>query len=405
MAKRHLLRSKNRVRRLVGDAGEGRSRTVSRNRWQVQTNNGAHNGRSAGAATAAPDVQKTPATQAREQAVATGVAGPPSEAPDQLKRPEQTSELNPECPACGSAHRRILFEATDRLYRTTNKQFSVAECKECGLIRLEPQPTKEELAGYYPDQYWFTPDGTAGRLEEAYRRVVLRDHLAFVRQALANSDGAGYVLDAGCGNGLLLSLLRGWKILGLDFSAKALSVAWKNNGVPAVCADLSEAPLLPGSCPVVTMFHVLEHLPDPVRYLEAARELLTPGGRLVVQVPNASCWQFRLFGEKWNGIDVPRHLFDYRQRDVEKLLDFCGFEVTRRKHFSVRDNPAGMASSVAPGLDPMARRVRRIQESTGVRLLKDAVYFGLVLAALPFTIFEAACGRGSTIMIEARKKA
>jgi len=321
-----------------------------------------------------------------------------------VEEPEPESEVNRECPACGDAHSRLLFQATDRLYRTTDKVFQILECKECRLIRLEPRPTRKESTGYYPERYWFSPAGGLGRLEEAYRRLVLRDHISFVRQALANSDGDGYLLDVGCGNGLLLSLLPYQKILGLDLSAKALSIAWKQNGVPGACADLAEVPLRHGSCSVVTMLHVVEHLSNPIRYLETARDLLTPRGRLVVQVPNASCWQFMLFGQNWNGIDVPRHLFNYRQRDIENLLNYCGFEVTRRKHFSLRDSPAGMASSLAPGLDPMARRVRQLKENPVIRVLKNALYFGLVLAALPFTAIEAACGCGSTIMIEARKK-
>ena len=321
-----------------------------------------------------------------------------------VEEAETESEINRECPACGDSHTRLLFQATDRLYRTTGKVFQILECKQCRLIRLEPRPTRKESATYYPERYWFSPAGGLGRLEEAYRRLVLRDHISFVRQALASSDGDGYLVDVGCGNGLLLSLLPHQKILGLDLSSKALSIAWKQNGVPGACADLSEVPLRRGSCSVVTMFHIIEHLSNPVRYLEAARDLLTPRGRLVVQVPNASCWQFMLFGQNWNGIDVPRHLFNYRQRDLENLLTYCGFEVTRRKHFSLRDNPAGMASSLAPGLDPMARRVRRLKENRFMRWIKDAVYFGLVLGALPFTAIEAACGCGSTIMLEARKK-
>ena len=78
--------------------------------------------------------------------------------------------------------------------------------------------------------------------------------------------------------------------------------------------------------------------------------------------------------------------------------------VVRRKYFSLRDNPAGLASSVAPGLDPMARRVRRVAESAGARLAKDLAYLGLTAAALPFTLAEAAFGAGSTVMMEARKR-
>jgi hypothetical protein len=79
--------------------------------------------------------------------------------------------------------------------------------------------------------------------------------------------------------------------------------------------------------------------------------------------------------------------------------------VLRHKHFSLRDNPAGMATSIAPSLDPMARRVRGIQEGGRQRLLKDMAYLGLVAASVPVTLLEAACRAGSTIMVEARRKA
>jgi hypothetical protein len=143
------------------------------------------------------------------------------------------------------------------------------------------------------------------------------------------------------------------------------------------------------------MFHVLEHLFDPAMNLKSAHELLEPNGRLVVQVPNSSSWQFLLLGESWNGADVPRHLWNFRARDLEFLLDRCGFEVVRVKHFSLRDNPAGLATSIAPGLDPMVRRVRGEVETPGEHLVKDLVYFGLVMASLPFALLEAACRAGS----------
>lgn len=315
--------------------------------------------------------------------------------------------MNESCPACGDSAVRVLLRATDRLYRTTDRIFHVVECQKCRLIRLHPWPSVEELHCYYPDEYWFSPaQDAASRLEEKYRRFVLRDHLAFVMGAVRDASEDGIVLDVGCGGGLLLSLVQesGLRVLGLDNSPAAATAAWTSNRVRVVCGDLGNHPLRPGSCSVVTMFHVVEHLPDAASYLTAARDLLAPNGRLVIQVPNASCWQFLLLGAHWNGIDVPRHLVNYRERDLQNLLERCGFEVVRRKQFSLRDNPAGLASSLAPDLDPMARRVRKIFESTPAKLAKDAFYFGLVLASLPFTMLEALCGAGSTIMLEARKK-
>ena len=311
------------------------------------------------------------------------------------------------CPVCGEAGYRPLFRTTDRLYQTTNKVFQVVECRGCRLIRLEPRPSPEELPDYYPPEYWYVPDaGSATRLEEAYRRFVLRDHLRFVLRAIENSGVSGLVLDVGCGGGLFLRMLeeRGVAVLGLEHSHAAAKAAWRQNRVAVVCGDLSKSPIEPGTCALVTMFHVLEHLDDPSSYLRSARDLLRPGGRLVVQTPNASSWQFWLFRECWNGVDVPRHLVNYRRKDLENLVQHCGFQVLRRKQFSLRDNPAGFATSIAPGLDPMGRRVRKAGESPGTKLARDLLYFGIVLAAAPFTLLEAACGAGSTIMLEAGKQ-
>jgi SAM-dependent methyltransferase len=313
------------------------------------------------------------------------------------------------CLLCGSDRFAQLFQASDRLYRTTREEFTVVRCGGCGLIRLDPQPTPTQLRLYYPDTYWFAPgQDTAGRLEEAYRRLVLRDHVRFVEGALrraSHSGCRGLLLDVGCGGGLFLGMMRerGFRGVGLDVSQQAARSAWRRHRVPALCGTLERTPLGPRTFACITMFHVLEHLSDPREYLIAAHRLLRAGGRLVVQVPNAASWQARLLGPSWNGMDVPRHLFHFRRCDLERLVASCGFAVERRKYFSLRDNPAGLASSLAPWLDPMARRVRSANESPGTRLGYDLAYLGLVAAALPFTLAEAACSAGSTIMIAARK--
>jgi SAM-dependent methyltransferase len=309
------------------------------------------------------------------------------------------------CVVCRSDRSSPLFDASDRLFHTTTKRFCVVRCAECGLIRLDPVPAPDELRQYYPASYWFEPDsGAANRLAESYRRLVLRDHVRFVERALRESRAAGPLVDVGSGGGLFLAMLRerGFSGIGLDFSREAATVAWRTQRTPTVCADFERAPFPPGSLRAITMFHVLEHVYEPAAYLNAVRHLLASDGRLIVQVPNAASWQFRILGRSWNGIDVPRHLFDYRDYDLEKLLNHCGFDVLRRKYFSLRDNPAGLASSLAPSLDPMARRIR--PSSGNGRLAKDLAYFALVVAALPFTLAEAAFHAGSTIMIEARPR-
>jgi len=323
------------------------------------------------------------------------------------------------CPACASAVHSVLFAAGDRNFSTTARSFEIVECVDCRLIRLHPQPDPSELAVLYPEGYWDAPEVTiTDRLEQWYRRLVLSDHARFVERALIECEEPGLVLDVGCGAGLFLQKLRRRgalarpdaaghpaqrAIAGVDFSLDA-AVAAARNRVPAVCATLTHAPFAPGSCAVITMFNVLEHLYDPARYLDAAHCLLARNGRLIVQVPNAACWQFLLMGERWSGLDVPRHLFHFRLSQLEALLGDCGFEILRTKHFSLRDNPAGLAASLAPALDPTVRRLRHVGESPRMRFFKDALYVALVAACVPPTLLEAACRAGSTVMLEARKK-
>src|SRR5262249_21685212 len=117
-------------------------------------------------------------------------------------------KLDGACIVCGTVGFRSRFEATDRLYRTTDRRFHIVECRCCSLLRLSPQPPADELRRYYPADYWFAPEPEAAdRLSERYRRLVARDHVGFVHRALRSADESGPILDIGCGGGLLLRLL------------------------------------------------------------------------------------------------------------------------------------------------------------------------------------------------------
>jgi SAM-dependent methyltransferase len=283
----------------------------------------------------------------------------------------------------------------------------VVECAGCRLLRLSPWPKAADMRRHYPAGFWLSGGGEAhSRIEEYYRRFLLRDHVAFVKSALQRAKVAGPVLEISSRGGWFLheiaSLRR--QVVALDFDIAAASAAWHSKHAPAVLGTLAHPPFAPASFAAVAMFQVLEHLYDPAGHLEAAHRLLKPGGRLIVQVPNASCWQFLLLGERWNGLDAPRHLIQYRPKDLEILLDRCGFEVERWKYFALRDNPFGLASSLAPGWDPEMRRLSGRPESVRMRTAKDLLHQALTLASLPITILEAACHAGSTMMVEARAK-
>lgn len=298
------------------------------------------------------------------------------------------------CLLCGERRGLIIHTGSDRLYGTTDERFTLARCVHCGLVRLDPPPA--DPAEFYPNGYWHEPS----RLEEKYRKLVIGDHVRFARRALPVPTRGEIirVLDVGGGGGLFPAAMSAanpaLKVVSLDVSPRAGALARRRYGVAAIAADLHQAPFAAASFDLITMFHVLEHLPDPICFLKAAHTLLKPGGKLVVQVPNLDCWQYKVFGARWSGLDIPRHLYDFRLEDLRRLLGMTGFRLVRVKHFSWRDNTPGLATTIAPGLDPVARAVRGVGS-------RSALYLALTVAALPFALLEALFGHGASVMVEA----
>jgi len=271
-------------------------------------------------------------------------------------------------------------------------------------------PDSREIVEFYPDTYWWKAGQprTLKKLESIYRRIALRDHVAFITKAVGNRMGLS-ILDVGCGSGTLLGLLkrRGFRAKGIDSSAEAAKIAKAENGVEVIVGSLEEAHFPDQSFDVVTLFHVMEHVTNPRHVLVEVTRVLKPDGVVVLQVPNIESWQFKIFGAKWYGLDIPRHVIDYSRNSMLKLLNDSGFSPSRIRHFNLRDNAPALVSSLFPSLDPVSRRVRyrkhNVQESVPAAWLRHMVYLLCVVCAYPLTLLESAFGRGATIMIEAQK--
>ena len=275
------------------------------------------------------------------------------------------------------------------------------------MVRLYPRPDPQELRRFYPPSEPSEDESAAaGFWKQMLRRFLFGDHARFVRQALDEVPGNRPVLDVNCRTGLFLRQLNleQRRLVGLDFSSDSAAIAWSRNAVPAVCGALPSAPFPAGTFALIMMFQVLEHLYDPSVYIESAAQLLCPEGRLIVQVPNANSWQFLLLGEHWSGLDIPRHLLLFKEEDLRNLLEFCGFDIVRKKRFSLRDDPLMLAASLAPGLSPAVRRARDSDENEVAAFVKNALFGLLWLIALPVAALESACGGGATLTFEARRK-
>ena len=314
------------------------------------------------------------------------------------------------CPVCLNPVTAPALVGTDFLFESTSKTFTLYSCEACRCLFLHPMPDSREIERFYPADYWWNARRSGGlkKLESVYRKLALRDHIAFISKAAGNRSVD--VLDVGCGSGTLLGLLkqRGFRVTGLDFSAEAAAIAKAENGVDVAVGSLEEAHFPAESFDVVTLFHVMEHVTNPRLVLAQVSRVLKPNGVAILQVPNIESWQFKIFGARWYGLDIPRHVIDYSRNSMLKLLADSGFVVNRIRHFNLRDNGPALVSSVFPSLDPVSRSVRHRKrnndESRPVEWFRHLTYLLLVTCAYPVVLLESAFGCGATIMIEAKKK-
>src|SRR5262249_57535140 len=133
--------------------------------------------------------------------------------------------------------------------------------------------------------------------------------------------GAGRYLDVGCGSGGALGVARalGWRVAGIEMDDAAAAKARRFTDELHV-GDVLTAPFAPGRFDVVTAFHVLEHVPDPVAAARRMLDWLAPGGLLIVEVPNAGGLGARLFGGAWAGLELPRHLSPFTPAPLRARL-------------------------------------------------------------------------------------
>jgi 2-polyprenyl-3-methyl-5-hydroxy-6-metoxy-1,4-benzoquinol methylase len=231
------------------------------------------------------------------------------------------------CPLCHEDHHRHVLTCRD--HTVSDETFPIVECENCGVRFTNPRPGDDEIGQYYESED-YTPhqDTSHGLIDTLYRWV--RVYTLWSKHRLISSlvpDPPGRLLDFGCGTGEFLDLCRskGWAVHGLDPDAGAQEVAAQKYGLsvedPARLRDLPA-----DHFDVVTLWHVLEHVPRLSATVEHLKRTLAPTGTLVVAVPNCSSLDAQYYGEHWAAYDVPRHLYHFRPDDVRRL--FARFNMT-----------------------------------------------------------------------------
>lgn len=213
---------------------------------------------------------------------------------------------------CGGERHAPILEAADPL---GTQRFLIVRCDRCGLHFTNPRPDLVSIAAFYPHDY------------HAHQDKASKPGISASLERLLPRHGLARLLDFGCGSGGFLLRMKalGWNVLGLDRSDIAVTKV-RAAGLQAHLGTLPDERWSSPAFEVITMWQSLEHVHQPLEVLRSAFRLLTPGGRLLVAVPNFDSLAARWFGPAWFGLDLPRHLTHFTPATLRLMLLHAGFD-------------------------------------------------------------------------------
>lgn len=216
-------------------------------------------------------------------------------------------------------------------HSVSGEDFHLKVNAELDMLETYPQPSIEALPSYYEsDDYISHTDAKRNFFENIYhliRRVALQNKVKLISNVCSNK---GALLDVGCGTGDFLEVAckAEWDITGIEPNAAARQVANKKTNQSVIdSTDISK--LNTNSYDVITLWHVLEHLPDLDTQLDIYKNLLKLKGTLIIAVPNYKSYDAELYAEYWAAYDVPRHLWHFSQSSMRNFADRIGMKVIK----------------------------------------------------------------------------
>jgi 2-polyprenyl-3-methyl-5-hydroxy-6-metoxy-1,4-benzoquinol methylase len=242
-----------------------------------------------------------------------------------------------DCPICNSMSLSEFLICKD--YTVSQRNFTISHCQNCGFKFTNPRPELKELSSFYEsEEYISHSNSSKGLVNWLYQfvrkftvmqkvkllnkeivRGLMKDNLQRTKfEADANEFK---VLDIGCGTGEFLAACReaGYSVSGIEPSVKARKFAQEKYSLDV--KDEQAINDLPSQLfHAVTLWHVLEHVPNLNERIQNIHNLLTEDGILIVAVPNPESKDAEIYGKYWAAYDVPRHLYHFSENSIKELM-------------------------------------------------------------------------------------
>jgi len=215
-------------------------------------------------------------------------------------------------------NKKAFISITD--YSVSGEVFELYHDSELDLLVTHPQPSSELLPKYYESEDYIShTDGKRSLFEKAYhfvKNIALKSKTDLIF-SLQKEKGSLLDIGAGTGDFIIAAKQNGWNVTGFEPSEKAKAIAVQK-GV-SFCNQTQDLP--DHSFDVITMWHVLEHVPDTEQQIKELKRLLKPTGNILIAVPNFNSFDAKHYGKFWAAYDVPRHLFHFSKTAIQKLFE------------------------------------------------------------------------------------
>ncbi len=260
------------------------------------------------------------------------------------------------CNACNTAGPQPLFERDD---------FNIVQCSACGLVYVGEDPSTIDYAALYDESYY--TGGQNGAFADyvgqaAGRRAAARRRLWTLRRLKAR----GRLLDVGCAAGFFLAeAARHFEVRGVEPSTFAATFAREKLGLDVFNGTLHDAAFAAASFDLITLWDVIEHVPDPAALLVEIRRLLAPGGHVVLTTGDIDSGYAQARGARWHLLTPPWHLYFFSRATLATLAKRAGLTVEGIAARGVAGDGAWARSKPGIVLDHLRGRGDILQATLG----------------------------------------
>jgi 2-polyprenyl-3-methyl-5-hydroxy-6-metoxy-1,4-benzoquinol methylase len=267
------------------------------------------------------------------------------------------------CPVCGN--QQLIPYLTARDFSLSEEEFRIQACKDCEFLITSPRPELHQLTKYYQSLDYIShavrPTNIINQLFLLARHYTLHHKIRMVNHFASR----GNLLDFGCGTGdfLKVSSKMGWTAYGVEPAETARKLASKTNNL--IFDDIASCPN--NSFTAITLWHVLEHVPDINATIEELKKRLSNDGTIFIAVPNFRSHDSQHYTTYWAGFDVPRHLWHFSQKAMIKFL-------TNHKLKGIKTIPMRLDSYYVSLLSEKYIHAGKLSPSSFYRALKVAYH-------------------------------